>query len=271
MSSVVVRRLAITPVKAMRLLSVERVELEVAGVRLNRRFFWIDDRDRMVNGKVLGDLQAVVAEYVEQPARRRLSLRFPDGTVVSDELPLRQGPTVVTRFFSRLQEGTLVDGPWSSAVSSLVGRPLRLVEAGEWGAVDRGFEGSASLISRASLARLGGVGGVDGGIDARRFRMLIEIDGVPAHFEDGWLGRRVRVGGAVVEFSGHVGRCLITSRDPDTGTIDLPTLDLIGSYRGGLPTTEPLAFGIYGRVIEPGVVAVGDAVVADSGEAGPLL
>ncbi len=37
-------------------------------------------------------------------------------------------------------------------------------------------------------------------------------------------------------------------------------LDLLRSYRGGLDTTEPLAFGVYGEVVEPGRVALGDRV-----------
>ena len=63
-----------------------------------------------------------------------------------------------------------------------------------------------------------------------------------------------------MRFGGHVGRCLVTSRDPETGEVDLPTLDLLGAYRRDLDTTEPLPFGIYGEVLVPGVVRVGDAV-----------
>jgi uncharacterized protein YcbX len=215
----------------------------------------------MFNAKNVGELQPVVAAYSE--ADRRLSLRFPDGRIVEDDV--RAGEAVVTRFFSRQLRGWLVVGPWSEAMSSYLGRPVRLVEAGgDAGAVDRGAGGAASLISRASLARLAAAAGVDG-VDVRRFRMLIEIDGVDAHAEDAWVGRRVRVGEAAIEFGGHVGRCLITSRHPDSGAVDLPTLDLLGSYRDGLGTTEPLPFGIYGRVVQPGTVTVGDAVSLESG------
>jgi hypothetical protein len=93
--------------------------------------------------------------------------------------------------------------------------------------------------------------------------MLIEIDGVEAHAEDAWVGHAVRIGEASVAFEGHVGRCLITSRDPDTGVVDLPTLDILRDYRRDLDTTEPLPFGVYGRVLEPGTVRVGDAVLLD--------
>ena len=135
---------------------------------------------------------------------------------------------------------------------------MRLVEAVEpGGAVDRGSAGVASLISNASLARLAEVAG-EPAVDPRRFRMLIEFDGVPAHAEDAWTGRRVRVGDALIEVRGHVGRCLITSRDPESGEVDLPTLDILRAYRGAENGTEALPFGIYGSVVRGGEVGVGD-------------
>jgi hypothetical protein len=48
-----------------------------------------------------------------------------------------------------------------------------------------------------------------------------------------------------------------------SGSVDLPTLDLLGSYRSGLATTEPLPFGVYGRPVAAGTIAVGDPVVVD--------
>jgi len=151
-------------------------------------------------------------------------------------------------------------GPWSEALSEHVGRPLRLVESEGRKATDRGRAGAVSLISQASLAALASAAGTDA-LDARRFRMLVEIDGVAAYEEDSWLGAKVHVGEAVMRFGGHVGRCLTTSRDPESGVVDLPTLDILRDYRGGLDTTEPLPFGVYGEVLEGGVVSVGDAVV----------
>ena len=253
-----VRGLAITPIKGTRLLSVDRVELGPFGARENRRFYLIDERDRMVNGKQLGALQSIVARYDD--GARRLRIELPDGRTLEDEV--RTGAPIQTRFFSTAMDGQLVDGPWSSAISEHVGRSLRLVEAGPVGAVDRGALGPVSLISSASLARLAQAAG-RAGVDPRRFRMLLEIEGIAAHEEDRWVGRAVRIGGARIRFAGHVGRCLVTSRDPEDGTVDLPTLEIIGAYRRGLGTTEPLPFGIYGEVLDPGTVRLGDTVVPE--------
>jgi hypothetical protein len=249
--------LAITAVKATRLREVGQIELGPDGVRENRRFYLIDSRGWMINGKHIADLQTVVADYSD--AARTLKLEFPDGDTVEGEL--RLGEQITTRFFSQPTDGRLVEGPWEAALSDHFGQSLRLVEIGDRGTgVDRGAGAAASLISRASLAKLAEVGGTDA-IDVRRFRMLIEIDGVGAHEEDEWVGREVRIGEATVAFGGHVGRCLITSRDPDTGEVTLPTLDILGDYRTHVDTTEPLPFGIHGQVIEPGTVRLGDEVL----------
>jgi uncharacterized protein YcbX len=91
--------------------------------------------------------------------------------------------------------------------------------------------------------------------------MTIGVDGVAPWTEDGWLGRSVRVGGAVVRPVGNVGRCAVTTHDPDTGRPDMDTLRLLHERRGELPTTEPLPMGIWGTVVQPGDVRLGDPVV----------
>jgi len=96
-------------------------------------------------------------------------------------------------------------------------------------------------------------------MDGRRFRMLLEIDGVAAHEEDTWIGEEVTVGDAVVVPLGDVGRCAVTKCDPDTGVSDLDTLGVLAAYRRE-GQVEPLPFGVWGGVLKPGRVAVGDAV-----------
>ncbi len=253
MTDIAVTALATTAVKGTRLRKVSQIELDESGARGNRSFYVIDERDRMINGKQSGELQAVIADYTA--SERELTLTFPDGTVVGGQI--EHGESLSTRFFSRPAQAKLVLGRWGQALSAHIGQPVRIVET--LGGVDRGRHGAASLISRASLGRLAQEAGVEA-LDARRFRMLIEIDGVDAHAEDRWVGSRVGVGDAILAVHGHVGRCLVTSRDPDSGEIDLPTLDLLRDYRQGLETSEPLPFGIYAEVVRPGSVRVGDRI-----------
>jgi uncharacterized protein YcbX len=249
-----VTALSVAPVKGTRLQMVDAIQLGQAGARGDRRFFVIDERDRMVNAKTLGELQMVEASFGE--ASSWLALTFPDGRVVEGRVH-DSGEVVEAQFYSDRRPARVLAGPWAEALSNLAGRPLRLVDGGP--AVDRGVEGAVSLISRASLEGLASEAEVDQ-LDARRFRMLFEIEGVGAHTEDRWVGRSVQIGQAVVRFEGHVGRCLITSRDPESGEITLPTLDVLRSYRGEIESTEPLPFGVHGRVVQGGRVVVGDPV-----------
>jgi len=247
--------LAIAPVKGTRLLSVEALAVGRCGVRENRRFFLVDERRRMVNAKDLGALQSIVSAYDDD--RRRLSLTFPDGRTLEGEVSL--DGELTASFYGRPLPARAVAGEWSAAISEHVGRRLQLVEAGECGAVDRGRAGAFTLISRGSLERLAERAGC-ARVDVRRFRMLIELDGVDAHAEDGWVGRTIRAGDAVLRARGHVGRCVITNRDPDSGEVTLQTLRILSDYRRQVNTTEPIAFGIHGEVLEPGTIRVGDAV-----------
>jgi uncharacterized protein YcbX len=89
--------------------------------------------------------------------------------------------------------------------------------------------------------------------------MLFEIEGVGSHEEDTWLGNRVEIGDAAIVPLGDVGRCVVTTCNPDTAISDLDTLKVLARYRRD-GVVEPLPFGIYCDVAVPGRVRVGDAV-----------
>ena len=246
--------ISLTPVKATMLHLVDEVDLLESGVRGDRRFYFVTERGRLVSNKDHGPLQLVRADYDSDADA--LSLRFPDGNVV--EGGVARGDEVETTFHKRPRTARVVVGPWAGAVSELIGQPVRLVEP-EWAAPDRGRGGAATLLATASLSRLADQLGVEA-IDGRRFRMNFGVEGIDAHEEDGWRGRRVQVGDAVVIPQGHVGRCVITTQNPDTGRTDLDTLKALAGYRSSVETTEPLPFGIHAAVAEPGRVRIGDAV-----------
>jgi MOSC domain-containing protein len=251
-----VARISISPVKGLALVEVGEVELQHTGVRDNRRFHIVDAGGRRYNQLRNGALVQIRQELDGE----RLALRFPDGTAADEEVAL--GAAITTDFYGRPVEGRVVEGPWSEALSRWAGRPLTLVQSAPGAAVDRG-RGHVSLVSRASLEELGRQGRQEGAVDGRRFRMLFELDGCGAHEEDMWVKRHVRIGGALVRLRGDVGRCAITTQNPDSGVPDFDTLRTLKAYR---PETENekgkrhLPFGVYGEVVEPGKVALGDTV-----------
>jgi uncharacterized protein YcbX len=247
----------VAPVKSLALVARDEVTLGPAGVRQNRRFHVVDERGVLINGKRVGRLVQVVPAHDEEAGT--LSLRFPDGRVVEDRVVL--GGRIDTTVHRRVVPARELDGPWSDALSAFAGRPLRLVMSDDEGAaVDRTAAATVTVVSVAALEALAGAGGVEGPVDGRRFRMLFGVDGVDAHAEDGWLNRRIRIGDAVVVPRGNVGRCAITTQHPDTGEPDLDTLHILKRYRGAMPATEQLPFGVYGEVAQPGRVRVGDSV-----------
>jgi MOSC domain-containing protein len=262
--AITVTALHTTPIKALRIRAVDSIELGPTGALGDRAFYVVDEDGAMVNGKRLGALQTVTAEY--DPAAGELALCFADGERA--EGPVQLGPVLDTTFFGMQRRARVLDGPWADALSRHVGRDLRVVADGS--AVDRGSQGAISLVSRGSLERLSraedpGRPAPDAPVDTRRFRMLIEIDGVEPHAEDAWLGRELEVGRARLRIHGNVGRCVTTTRGPETGEVDLPTLKMLASYRREMETTEPLPFGVHGEVLRGGTVRVGDELQVDPG------
>jgi MOSC domain-containing protein len=248
--------ITIAPVKSLAVAAVDEVELGRDGIPGDRRFFLVDESGRMTNNKRHGPLQQVVPTWDE--AANVLTLRFPDGSEVAG--PAGPGAPRQARFYRQTLDVEEVPGGFGEALSELAGAPIRLVShtrAGGGG--DRGVKGATSLLSTGSLARLAHELDVDS-VDPRRFRMHFGVDGVEAHAEDGWLGRRVQLGESVVVPRGLVGRCAVTTQDPATGRPNLDTLKALTRYRSDVPTEEPLPFGVFAEVVEPGRVALGDTV-----------
>ena len=256
--------ISIAPVKGMRMQELTEVELGPEGISGDREFFLVGDDGAMVNGKRIGSLMEIVPEY--RDASGELSLTFPDGSVV-EGLVEKGEPEEVT-FFGNPEIARPVSGPFSEAISAHCGTAVRLMATPEGRpGVDRGQYGTTTLLSTSALERLArarvefGDADEEEPVDRRRFRMTFGVEGVEAHEEDTWIEGTVAIGTAEVLVRNHVGRCAVTTRDPERGEVDMRTLHYIRSYREDVKSFEPIPFGVYGIVTSAGKVRVGDPVV----------
>ena len=250
-----VSRLSVTPVKGFAVWHPDDVALSETGVAEDRRFYLVDEDGLRFGALRHGLLVRFSARY--DAATDELVVRLPDDSELAGTVEI--GEAVTTDFYGRDVAGHVVRGPWAEAVSAGVGRTVRLVRADRPGdGVDRGNGGGVTLLSDASVAELSARSGEP--VDARRFRMLIAMSGTEPHEEDTWIGGEVEIGDARVRVNGHVGRCAITTQSPVTGIRDFDSLRAIKDYRGQNAETREIDFGVYGQVVRPGRVRVGDFV-----------
>jgi uncharacterized protein YcbX len=250
----IVTQLRITPVKSMGLHHPDEVRLERFGVLENRRFYVAEPDGTLFNNSKHGPLVRIRAQY--DPASERLALRFPNGQVLEGDATAVDG-AVDTNFFGRWASGRILPR-YTEALSEYVGRPVVLARTDEPG--DAADAAPVSLYGRASAEELDRRSGREADPhDRRRWRMLVEVDGVGPHEEDSWIGSAVRLGSAVIRVLKPVARCVITTQDPETGLKDFDTISAIKSYRGLREGTKA-DFGVYADVETPGVVRVGDPV-----------
>lgn len=110
-----------------------------------------------------------------------------------------------------------------------------------------------SLITTATVAWLEARVGSE--LDVARFRpnLLVATDDAVPFAEDGWVGRVLRIGGVRLRVDKRDGRCAVITIDPRTGMREPAILRTVASERQG-------CLGVYGSTVEPGRLALGDAV-----------
>lgn len=136
------------------------------------------------------------------------------------------------------------------ALSELVGQPVSVVAEG---AVSHFDEDGLHLVTTASLSVVTDASGL--AVDPRRTRANFLLETTDDGFvEDGWQGRELVVGGAVVRVGAPMPRCVMVNQ----AGADLPEapglLRALGQVHGA-------DLGMVAAVARPGTVAVGDAVV----------
>ena len=248
-----VARFSIAPVRSLGLQHPTEIELTELGVVEDRRFFLTNDDNRLVDQLIVFKLVQVASRT--DPEATTLWMRFPDGTEVDGEVELAEA--VETPIHGRTGIGHRVIGPWGEALTDFVGMPIRVIRCDRPGGTRRG--NPASILSDGSVRELAAHAGLEW-VDSRRFRMLMELEDATPHEEDAWIGKRIRVGDAVLQVTKPDARCAMTTHDPDTGEPDLDTLRTIIGYRG-LREGKNADFGVLADVEQPGRVKLGDEVV----------
>ena len=126
--------------------------------------------------------------------------------------------------------------------------PVRIITLPERGLTDTDYA-SVSIGSLSSLKALGQRVGSE--LDMRRMRINFWLDGLAAWQEAEWVGKRLRLGGAVLEVKEQITRCKATEANPTTGTRDAGVLSALNEM-------GHQEFGIYAVVVEGGEVLLGD-------------
>jgi uncharacterized protein len=244
---VTVSELTIAPVKGLRLQRCTEVQVTCHGVAGDREFLIVDD-----DGKLLLTARNPGLVRIEpswEPAGNLLALRFPDGSVVQD------GPAAVTRMYGgREIPGWVIPGPLSAALSGYLGRDVHLFKraADHLGSDDC----PVTLMSEASLdalaAEFSGTAP-----DPRRFRMTITVTGADPWAEHSWSGQQLSIGDITLRVLEPVPRCVVTTRNPESGATDARILHALAKLRG----KNDITFGVWCESIRPGRIQVGDLVV----------
>ncbi|MCL4189435.1 MAG: MOSC domain-containing protein [Rhodobacteraceae bacterium] len=132
--------------------------------------------------------------------------------------------------------------------------PAAVVRAG-WAAFTDVPEPWVSVLGMASNRALGARLGRT--LSIHRWRGNLWLEGLAPWEEFDLVGRRFRIGAALLEGRQRITRCEATAADPDSGRRDLDTL---GALQSGCGHTD---FGIYAEVIAGGTVRLGDPVAAE--------
>lgn len=130
-------------------------------------------------------------------------------------------------------------------------RPASVVKAPDRGMTDTDFP-SISLHSMASHIALEDLAGQS--LSPKRWRGNLWFDGLSPWEERDWIGKSVQIGEVILAVREPIGRCKMTTTNPETGVRDFDTLAVLDKAFGHLD------FGVYSEVINGGTLRIGDTL-----------
>jgi len=195
-----IERLRVYPVKALEGTEREEARIRGGGTLAGDREYALFDGDReVINGKRTGRVNGLAAEFDCESARIAVETPAGERRTFDLEAERQRAAAWFGEFFDE---------------------EVYIAHDSETGYVDRQGMGP-SVISTATLETVAswfdGVT-VDGA--RRRLRANVEVGGVPAFWEDRFVGTDApafEAGGVRFEGVTPCGRCVVPARDPDTG------------------------------------------------------
>ncbi|WP_421702734.1 MOSC domain-containing protein [Aliiroseovarius sp.] len=127
--------------------------------------------------------------------------------------------------------------------------PDRILRVEDRGMTDTDYP-SISILNAASHAQVADRIGRE--ISINRWRGNLVLEGLEPWAERGWIGQRIKLGGAVLEVREEIVRCLATTASTRTGERDADTLNALMTGWGHKQ------FGVYAEVVQSGEVQKGD-------------
>jgi hypothetical protein len=269
MTTVRIASLHLYPVKALRAVDVERVDVEARGFKGDRRFMVVDAGGRFLTQRshpVLATINArsVGGGLILSDERGEIRVGTPDGG--------RRRKVVV---WSSEVDAAVADAGAGDWLSERVGEPADLVyfDAGSdrlkvsvWteDCVPVGFADAfpVLLANTASLAALNRDIEAHGGaaVPMRRFRPNLVIGSDAPWAEDRW--RRIKIGAVEIDLVKPSDRCVVTTTDQTTGARmgKEPLAALARLRRSTDPRINGVLFGVNAVPRVLGAIRVGDPV-----------
>ncbi|RYB92511.1 MOSC domain-containing protein [Nocardioides glacieisoli] len=241
----VVRSVGFAPVKGMRHLDLDHVDLDEQGAVGDRAYCLVDvERRRVLRTVQHPSLMSIVAESYDDDG---LALTLPTGERIEGQAAA-SGETITCDYWGRAVDLALTVGPHAELITAQLGRDVRLARAPRTAVV---FGDPITVVTTASLRQMGG----EMGVEAARFRATLVLDTDDPWVEDTWLGQEIDLGGATVRVGGPVPRCTVIDHHPETGEKDARILQSLVRQRPTNRSGEPM-FGVYATVTRPGRVGV---------------
>ena len=253
------------PVKGLHRVDHEAARVEPWGLAGDRRFMLIDEDDAMLTQR-------------EEPRFTQLRPSYVDGALVvsatgRSDLVVTPAPgdLVDTAVFGTPVRASLVGEDADAWLSDALDRKVRLVYLDD--PTRRPIKRSPAdpvsladgypllLTNSASLDMLndwiaeGGTG--EGPLPMTRFRPNVVVSGAPAWAEDGWIGRRIRIGGLTFRVPKACARCVVPTTDQETGIRGREPSRTLARYR---TVDQEMLFGVNLIPDSTGELRVGDEV-----------